>query len=152
MINFAGCGSITTDADAVGWMQLKEYVLQTRGCQVSMERDMKGKIVIQLVGSDNECQGAQQVLTQTLNVANGRGGDSIVKVADPVASASSSASPIQPPMAPPSPLQRAANNAFSEPPSSSSSSLSLPEPSSVKPQPPTMSASCEVLPTLAVKP
>eukprot|EP00670_Eutreptiella_braarudii_P001530 CAMPEP_0174298928 /NCGR_PEP_ID=MMETSP0809-20121228/55187_1 /TAXON_ID=73025 ORGANISM="Eutreptiella gymnastica-like, Strain CCMP1594" /NCGR_SAMPLE_ID=MMETSP0809 /ASSEMBLY_ACC=CAM_ASM_000658 /LENGTH=404 /DNA_ID=CAMNT_0015403735 /DNA_START=30 /DNA_END=1244 /DNA_ORIENTATION=+ len=140
-----------TDADAVGMMQLKDYVLQTTGCQVSMERDTNGKIVIQLAGSNNECQGAQHVLTQILNLANGRGGDSIVKVADPVASASSSASPIQPPMAPPSPSQRAAN-AFSPPPSRSSSALSLPEPSSVKPQQSTMSASCEVLPTPAVKP
>ena len=114
-------------------MQHRDFVLETTGYQVSMERDTNGKMVIQLAGSTNECQGAQQWLTQILNLANGRGGDSIVKVADPVASASSSASPLQPPMAPPSPSQRVAN-AFSGPPSRSSSALSLPEPSSVKPQ------------------
>ena len=105
-----------------------------------MERDTYGKIVIQLAGSNNKCQGAQQWLTQILNLANGRGGDSIVKVADPVAAASSSASPLQPPMAPPS-LSQGAANAFWGPPSGSFSALSLPEPSSVKPQQPTMSAS-----------
>ena len=138
-----------TDANAVRMTQLQDYVLQTTGCQVSVGRDTTGKIVIELAGSNNERQGAQQVLTQVLNPANGRGGGSIVSVADPVASAGSSASPIQPPMAPPSPSQRRANNAFSGPPSRSSLALSLPDPSSAKP---TASAGCEAPPAPAAKP
>ena len=50
----------------LGVLRLKEYVHEKSGCQVIVQDDPSGRTVIQLSGTDAECQRAQQMIPQLL--------------------------------------------------------------------------------------